>query len=235
MEQESTAGYIYVMYNEMFGFYGEDVYKIGKTNNIGSRVASYTTSYITPVEVKYISPLASDYSLAERAVFQRLDGVRIARRREFFKVNVAEAVEIIEEIVASINNGTFVEVVEEKTSRNDTKHWTMEDKTAIVKEVISKLGFDSFHDTRKINIETLRTNFFNVASSTLIDMRQIKDMFKIQQNSRITEDLTNKQLLGFINSILRDSAVAVRCTTKSFREKGKVKQKYCYKLQPIHS
>jgi hypothetical protein len=42
----------------MFKFYGNNnVFKLGKTNDITQRMTGYTTSYIDPVEIKYLSKL----------------------------------------------------------------------------------------------------------------------------------------------------------------------------------
>ena len=65
----NKEGYIYIMYNEMFNYYGDDVYKIGKAKDIGKRMHGYTTSYIKPVEIKYASIKCSDCSLIEFLTF----------------------------------------------------------------------------------------------------------------------------------------------------------------------
>jgi hypothetical protein len=58
----NVPGYIYVMQNEMFNFYGSDVYKIGKAKDIEQRMIGYTTSYIEPVEIKFSSKKCKNYT-----------------------------------------------------------------------------------------------------------------------------------------------------------------------------
>ena len=38
-----------VICNEVFSYYGENVFKIGKTRDIAQRVSGYVTSYLKPV------------------------------------------------------------------------------------------------------------------------------------------------------------------------------------------
>ena len=78
-------GYIYVMYNEVFNHYGDNVFKIGKSRDVIQRMNGYITSYIKPIEFKFVSQLCFDYSKAEKEVFTKLDKYRIVKNREFFQ------------------------------------------------------------------------------------------------------------------------------------------------------
>ena len=51
-----NKGFIYCYSNEMFKYYGNDVYKIGKAKDIKIRMSSYVTSYIK----HYILNIASE-------------------------------------------------------------------------------------------------------------------------------------------------------------------------------
>jgi hypothetical protein len=81
---KDTIGYIYILYNDMYQQYGQEIYKIGKSKNIDKRIKSYTTSYINPVEIIYRSKRCVDYTLAECLIFQKLISYRIKSNREFF-------------------------------------------------------------------------------------------------------------------------------------------------------
>lgn len=74
------------MYNEMFKFYGKDVYKIGVTKNIKQRGTSFSTSYIEPVEFVFISKIFNNKYDIENKVHKILGGYRINKNREFFQV-----------------------------------------------------------------------------------------------------------------------------------------------------
>lgn len=88
IKPSEKCGKLYVMYNPLFEFYGENVYKIGKSKNIEKRLMTYCTSYIDPPEFKYVSELVSDCGIAERLVFSELDQFRIRKNREFFKCDL---------------------------------------------------------------------------------------------------------------------------------------------------
>ena len=62
------AGVIYCVYNEM---YGENVYKLGKTSTFQKRLNSYSTYYITPIELKYHRNV-HNITLAETLLFDKL-------------------------------------------------------------------------------------------------------------------------------------------------------------------
>jgi hypothetical protein len=48
MKNRIEIGTVYCLHNEMFKYYGDDVYKIGMSTNTKRRVTDYTTSYIGP-------------------------------------------------------------------------------------------------------------------------------------------------------------------------------------------
>ncbi len=60
-----------------------------------TRLNNYTTtSYLEPVEIKYLSPRVN---IAESKIFNRLSKNRMKPNREFFKIeNLKEVIDIIE-------------------------------------------------------------------------------------------------------------------------------------------
>ena len=62
---QNESGYIYILYNEMYKYYGDNVFKVGKSKDVIQRMSGYTTSYIKAVEIKFISGSCLDYSIAE--------------------------------------------------------------------------------------------------------------------------------------------------------------------------
>ena len=65
----------------MFNYYGDNVFKLGKAMDIEKRVSGYTTSCIDNTEVKFLSELCCDYSLAELIIFDRLKSNRIKQNK----------------------------------------------------------------------------------------------------------------------------------------------------------
>ena len=73
-----TCGRLYCIYNKMYDIYGSDVYKLGKTIDIGNRLNSYITCYFDPPELKCLSDIIFDnYSMAECLLFEILKDKRM--------------------------------------------------------------------------------------------------------------------------------------------------------------
>ena len=126
---DNQEGYIYVLYNKAYETYGTNVYKLGKAKDIGRRLNDYTTYYLHPMELKYISPMVKNYTLAENILFKQLKKYRLRTNREFFKiVNIEETVNIIESLIKDLNNDdinllTYTEMItEEKNERIKEKN-----------------------------------------------------------------------------------------------------------------
>jgi hypothetical protein len=49
---KEKTGQIYILHNEMYNYYGENIYKIGTTKNIKTRTNSYETYYIEKCNVR---------------------------------------------------------------------------------------------------------------------------------------------------------------------------------------
>ena len=66
----SIDGYIYIVYNEVYQHYGINVFKIGKSKDVIARLNGYTTSYIKPVELKFVSKLCKDQQGLKKLFFR---------------------------------------------------------------------------------------------------------------------------------------------------------------------
>src|SRR5438876_6894136 len=66
-------GYIYCLYNEVYKYYGENVYKLGMSNDVQKRLNGYTTVYIEESKILLQSKELSNYSIAEDILFQILE------------------------------------------------------------------------------------------------------------------------------------------------------------------
>ena len=102
--KEIKEGHIYLILNEVFNYYGDNVVKLGKAMDIEKILSGYTTSYIDNTEVKFLSELCSDYSLAELIIFDRLKSSRIKQNREFFRGDLQEFIKEIEDVVKKVND-----------------------------------------------------------------------------------------------------------------------------------
>lgn len=98
---EDCYGYIYCMWNEM---YGKDSYKIGCAKNVQKRLKAYTTSYKTPVQLKYTSCRVPNYKTVEQKIFKRLQKYRSVSNREFFDCNISIIITEIDNITKSADD-----------------------------------------------------------------------------------------------------------------------------------
>ena len=141
--KEIKEGHIYIIFNEVFNYYGDNVFKLGKAMDIEKRLSGYTTSYIDNTEVKFLSELCSDYSLAELIIFDRLKSSRIKQNREFFRGDLQEFIKEIEDVVKKVNDKSIT-VREKQQKKRQTHQLNDLQKTqslAYAHELINVLGF----------------------------------------------------------------------------------------------
>ena len=99
--KSENKGYLYCMWNKMFLTYGDDVFKLGRTSCLQSRLNNYVTSYVEPCEYKYSSNRVFENSIyAERVMFFLLRRFRIKKNREFFKVSLDMVIDTIKKLEA---------------------------------------------------------------------------------------------------------------------------------------
>lgn len=95
---KSKEGYIYVLWNQAFE---QNVFKIGRAKDVKKRLEGYTTSFPTQCEIKFQSEKLKDCHIVETIVHLKLDGCRINKSREFFKMDIESIKNVI---IETINN-----------------------------------------------------------------------------------------------------------------------------------
>lgn len=78
-------GFLYCLWNIIYTYYGENVYKLGCSNDIQRRLLNYCTSYIEPSTIIYSTKELRNKILAEKILFKKLNRYRMSSNREFFK------------------------------------------------------------------------------------------------------------------------------------------------------
>ena len=97
--EDDPSGWLYCLYNDCFKSYGDDVYKLGRTNNIKRRLQSYSTSYIQPSKFIVVSEKKFTNSIqAESILFFILRKDRIKDKREFFNCHIDKIKHIISKL-----------------------------------------------------------------------------------------------------------------------------------------
>lgn len=80
---QPTQGFLYCLYNEIFKFYGDNLYKCGNSVNADKRLSQYTTSYPLPSTILLTSDSFFDKSFAETLLFFYLKDYKFKPNREF--------------------------------------------------------------------------------------------------------------------------------------------------------
>jgi len=103
----NSSGFIYVLSNPAY----PDWVKIGRTTRLPSYRAaelSKTTSAPTPFYVEWSRFLGNDLSEIETKIHEELDGHRVNKKREFFKMPVSEAIKQAGVIIDNYFSGIFI-------------------------------------------------------------------------------------------------------------------------------
>ena len=98
LNNEKGEGYIYCLYNRVYKMYGDDVYKLGCTNNCARRKSEYGPGFMEDPEMILKKGVAANYRLAERLLFHLMKGHRVLKRKEFFKCNIKKIEEYFGEV-----------------------------------------------------------------------------------------------------------------------------------------
>jgi hypothetical protein len=80
---QPTTGFLYCLYNEIFKFYGDNLYKCGNSIDTDKRLNQYTTSYPMPSTILLTSDSFFDKSFAETLLFYYLKDFKFKPNREF--------------------------------------------------------------------------------------------------------------------------------------------------------
>lgn len=101
MDSYRDTGYIYVLHHPSY----KGNIKIGRTNNLKNRSQCYSTSHIENPQMIFTME-AMNYKLAEKLVHQRLRCYRVKceTSREFFSVDIKDAIYTIKEVIDVVNN-----------------------------------------------------------------------------------------------------------------------------------
>src|SRR3989337_423313 len=95
---EKDKGHLYCLHNEMFDYYGKNVYKLGTSNNVDNRLNQYTTSYLENCQIKHISEKLDNKFYAESMLFFILDESRLKSSREFFRCELDIIIESMNKV-----------------------------------------------------------------------------------------------------------------------------------------
>ena len=180
-------GSLYCLYNEMFNYYGDNIYKLGCSKNPETRLCGYTTSFIKPCEYKIISKKYIDCRLAENLLFKNITENRIEQNREFFKMDILEIKKEFKKIEIFFENKTKEEIVkyfiEEYKENNKTKIFKESRINKVKNELLQRL----INEENKIQ-KSDKILYKKISKKEIKD--NILELFKIKE-TELNEFQTN--------------------------------------------
>lgn len=143
---EPRKGYLYCLHNEMFNFYGENVYKLGEISDL-KILPLYPASYLTSSTIRLASCIIDDSQLGEKILFYELKEYRMAGNGDFFKCELSKIKTVIDDISNLFKNKNLEEVREIYSRILDPKRILYEN---ITEDTIEKII--SSQDDREIEL-----------------------------------------------------------------------------------
>lgn len=156
-----SKGYIYVLYNPIYDYYGE-VYKIGQTIDLNSRLNSYSTSYPEKSVIKY-SIQNHRYKQIEKEVHKKLQQYRLKGNREYFKCSLQLIKDTLDEYKDEVipqqeehSNENKDEIVPQKEeSLNENKDEVIPQK----EESSNKNKYKIYNNNKRYDCELCKKSF----------------------------------------------------------------------------
>ena len=100
---------------------------------------------------------------------------------------------------------------------------------------IKNIGFNNCIDNKtQLNADTIISNFKNnfVNNEDIQNKsKYLNQLFELNKNYKLTDDMTTKQILGYLNSIINKYSVSIYTEKKNIRRGDKVEKVYFYKLR----
>jgi hypothetical protein len=109
IDSYTDRGYIYILDHSSY----KGNIKISRTNNLKNRLGSHCCAHIENPQMIFTIE-AINYKLAEKLVHQRLGRYKVncQSSREFFCVDIKDAIEIIKEVIYVVNNPIVIDTNE---------------------------------------------------------------------------------------------------------------------------
>ena len=201
-----NKGFIYCYSNEMFKYYGNDVYKIGKATNIKIRMSSYVTSYIKPCILNIASEECNYNNLAEIIIFHDLRNKRITDNREFFNCDIKIIKTSITNTIEQLNN-YYINNKDINTIKELLVNIPLLLLTILHNQInISKL-YNIFNNLTKIN--NIIDNLCNQKNEENFNKILNKCIYKININENNIIFLIIKNIIKYFNIIINNNGKTI--------------------------
>lgn len=109
------------------------------------------------------------------------------------------------------------------------------EKVKYARLFIKNIGFNNCIDNKtQLIADTIISNFKNnfVNNEDIQNKsKYLNQLFELNKNYKLTDDMTTKQILGYLNSIINKYSVSIYTEKKNIRRGDKVEKVYFYKLR----
>ncbi|ARF12627.1 hypothetical protein Klosneuvirus_10_6 [Klosneuvirus KNV1] len=183
LEQTNEQGYLYCLYNEMFNYYGPNVYKIGCTVDYDKRKNSYVTPYIKRSEYKYISSVIKYHELAEQILFNEMEVYRITHNREFFNCELSIIINKINYVTHKMINNNILQLCKDYKITNPLI-------TTFIKNFNEYISYNS-NNLNLLNIHVNTVSHFNTKINETINKNDIVPL-RIYNYSKLLNHIDSK-------------------------------------------
>jgi hypothetical protein len=86
-------------------------------------------------------------------------------------------------------------------------------------------------DGKEIDEATLKTNFEHIKTTTFNDIGKICKLFRLHKDYSVHDNLTNKQILGLLNSILEGFSISIKTNRKRVKKRNVLSSVNTYRLR----
>ena len=84
------------------------------------------------------------------------------------------------------------------------------ERSQTVQKLIKSLGFEDVNDDNKVDKDTFISNWATIVQDKAFTSNRIKELFKMAKGKRIHEDMTTKQIMIYVNPLLKPYEIVVR-------------------------
>ena len=197
-----------MLYNPIYDGLGQDVYKLGMTKDLKSRMNQYVTCYPAPSEYKYAKRIDGDIVKCEKIVFNELKDYRIVKNREFFKCNLRKIEEVMDLVEELAKGGYEMPKKAAQWKKRDAKKEHMEvnerkvklihddcsdEMVEKVKGIFRKLGKDEMSFPMKVRLSVILRARKDIIPDE-DELRKVQKMFNIRlRGASKFEEMSKRQ------------------------------------------
>lgn len=151
ISNNKKQGYLYCFHTEILKYYGDNVYKLGRTKNLTLRQTQYDILCINKGKMLANSQLIKNYIIGESLLFLLLNEYRLHPKRELFKCELKVVNDAFKKVETIMSNNSVTQIIETFKLKDNMK------STEVVK--FEKYIINMFDHETIIAIPNLTSNY----------------------------------------------------------------------------